>query len=121
MGPHSLKAAYIKELVRAGLDGIAAARHEMGGAAFSPAPEAVLWTPAAVGAALGVLSTRLIGNRKSVSHLGMGGLVGSVVGFGAGFAWASRGYSGCAARRAIRFVNAARDAHWLETHPIDYA
>jgi hypothetical protein len=67
------------------------------------------------------LGTRLIGNRKSVSRLGMGGLLGSAVGFGAAFAWASRADSGCAARRAIRLVNAARDAHWLETHPIDYA
>jgi hypothetical protein len=51
----------------------------------------------------------------------MGGLVGSALGFGGGVAWASRGFTGTAARHAIRGVNNVRDARWLERNPIDYA
>ena len=51
----------------------------------------------------------------------MGGLVGGAFGAAAALAWASRGFAGIAARKAVLQVNAARDAHWLETHPIDYA
>ena len=120
---HSLESnlAYLKQLVGAGLDGIDSARHELDGGVFTSPLQAVVWTPTAIGATIGILSTRLIGNRKSASSVAMGGLAGSVLGFGAGLVWTSRRLIGPAARTAIRRVNAARDAHWLETHPIDYA
>ena len=112
---------YLKQLVRAGLDGIDSARNELGGGDLTSRLETVGWRPTVVGATVGMLGTHLIGNRKSASRLAMGGLVGSILGFGAALAWASRGFIGPAARTAVRRMSAARDAHWLETHPIDYA
>jgi len=112
---------YLKKLVGAGWDGIASARQEMRGGVFSPPLETAVWTPAAVGAAIGLVGTRFLVKRKSASSAAVGGLVGSIVGCGAAIAWSSRGYTSCAAHKAVRLVNAARDAHWLESHPIDYA
>ena len=112
--------AYVKELLGAGADGIASARRELAGPVFRPPLHAAAWTPAAVGATVG-LTTGLIGKRKSASSVAMGGLVGSVLGFGAAMAWTSRHFTAAACRRAVRHVNATRDAHWLEAHPIDYA
>jgi hypothetical protein len=113
--------SYFRQLVGAGWDGIASARQELNSGVFPSPRQAVLWTPAAIGATIGVLGPRLIGNRKSASSMAMGGLVGSVLGFGAALAWSSRRFTGPAARKAVRNVNAARDARWLETHPINYA
>ena len=113
--------AYLKQLVQAGLDGIDSARNERDGRVFTPPLQTVVWTPAAIGATIGMLSTHLIGKRKSASRVAMGGLAGSVLGFGAALAWASRGCIGPAARTAVRRIDAIRDARWLESHPIDYA
>jgi hypothetical protein len=113
--------AYLKQLVGAGLNGIGSARHELDGNMFTSPLQAVVWTPTAIGATIGMLGTRLIANRKSLSSVAIGGLVGSVLGVGAALAWSSRRFTGLAARKAVRHVNAARDAHWLETNPIDYA
>ena len=110
---------YLKQLIGAGLDGIESARREHAGGEFASRPG--VWTPAAIGTTLGVLTTRLAGKRKSASRTAWGGVVGGVLGISAGLAWASRGLIGHAARTATRRVNATRDAHWLETHPIDYA
>ena len=112
---------YFKQLVGAGLDGIVAARLEMNGPLFTPPLQTVAWTPAAVGATIGALGARLIGKEKRASGVAIGSLVGSICGFGAALAWASRDFTGPAARKALRHVNTARDAHWLELNPIDYA
>jgi hypothetical protein len=112
--------AYLKQLVSAGMSGIASARQETGGGVFTPPLPSAVWTPAMVGAALGALGTHLRGNRKTAS-VAVGGLVGSAIGCAAALAWTSRRFTGCAARRVVRGVNAARDAHWLELNPIDYA
>ena len=120
--PRSVKVdlTYFKQLMGAGLDGIAAARLEYEGVIPSPLKPA-MWTPAAIGATMGMLTTRLAGKPKSRSRTAWGALLGGVLGLGAGLAWASRGSIGHAARTATRRVNAVRDTHWLETHPIDYA
>ena len=112
---------YLKQLAGAGLDGIVSARHELPGGVFSPMSASAVWTPAAIGAAAGMLSARLVGRRASRYSLAMGGLVGSAVGLAAAAAWASRQFTGTAARRALPLLNAARDAHWLQKHPINYA
>ena len=120
---HTVKSdlAYLGRLVGAGLDGIASARHEVDGGAFTPASKAAVWTSTAIGAAIWMLSGGLVGNRRSASNVAVGGLVGSVLGFGAGVAWGSRRFTGTAARSAIRQINTARDERWLERNPIDYA
>ena len=112
---------YIKQLAGAGWDGIAAARREWNGGVFPSPRQTAVWTPAAVGATIGILSPRLLGSRKSASSMAMGGLVGSILGLGAALVWGSRRFTGPAARRAVRRVSAVRDAHWLESNPITYA
>jgi hypothetical protein len=112
--------AYVKALLGAGAVGIASARRELAGRVFAPPLHPAAWTPAAVGATVG-LTTGLIRKRKSRSSVAIGGLVGSVLGFSAALAWTSRHFTAVVCRRAVRHVNATRDAHWLEANPIDYA
>lgn len=112
---------YFKKLVGAGWEGIRSTRHELDAGVLSSPLQTGGWRPAAIGATFGMLSIRMIGKRKSASRVAMGGLVGGVLGFGAAKAWPFRRMVGPAAGAAIRRVNAARDAHWLETNPIDYA
>ncbi len=120
---HSLESdvAYLKNLVCAGLDGIASTRQEWDGGVFTSATKAAVWAPAAIGAALGILSTRQIRNRRSASRMARSGLVGGALAFGAAVAWASRRFTGTAVRSGLRNVNVLRDARWLERHPINYA
>jgi hypothetical protein len=110
---------YLKQLIGAGLDGVESGRREHAGGVWAWRPG--VWTSAAIGTTLGVLTARLAGQRKSPSRTAWGGFAGGVLGISAGLAWASRGLIRHAARTATRRVNATRDAHWLETHPIDYA
>ena len=112
---------YCKRLLGAGWNGIAAARKQADRPLFSPPLQSVVWTPTAVGATVGALTRRLIGKDKSASGVALGGLLGSVLGLSAVLVWASREFTGPAARKSLRCINAARDAHWLESHPIDYA
>ena len=112
--------AYFKSLIRAGLDGVTSARNEMHGV-FTPGLKDAAWAPAVLGAGIEVLSTCFGKGRRSVPRAAIGGLVGSAVALGGGAAWASRRFTGMAARRAMRGVNNVRDARWLEKHPIDYA
>ena len=111
--------SYLKELASAGFNGAASARRE---SKDRPSPAwLVVSTPTAMGALLGAFRSHRFGKRKSPSAIAIGGLVGGLVGCGAGLAWASRGYIGLAARGAARSVQAARDAHWLQANPINYA
>jgi len=111
--------SYMKELASAGLNGAASARPKSNDRSYTP--WLVVSTPTAMGALLGAFRSHRFGKRKSPSAIAIGGLVGGLVGCGAGLAWASRGFIGPAARGAARSVQAARDAHWLQTNPIDYA
>lgn len=78
-------------------------------------------TPAAVGAILGVLGS-FPGNRRCSAKRALAfGFLGWAVGLSVGIAWQSRGLTACAAGGAVRNIGRARDEHWLETHPIDYA
>jgi hypothetical protein len=111
---------YIRKLVGAGWDGVSSARRECDGHLFRSESRTAFWTPTVVGAGIGVLSTRLIANRKSATAAAVGGLIGTVLGLGVSTAFASQPFTGTAARNARRLINTARDAHWLETHPIAY-
>jgi hypothetical protein len=108
--------AYVGQLIGAGWQGATRVRTRPDGPR-----EAGLLTPVAIGAALGALSVRAFGRRKSASTVAIGGMIGTIVGCGAAVAWASRGLVVPAARGAVRCMNAVRDARWLESHPITYA
>jgi hypothetical protein len=112
---------YLKSLIRAGLDGVNSAFNEKQGGIFMPAFKDAVWTPTAFGAAIGIASMCFGKGRRSAPRAAVGALIGSAVGLGGGAAWASRRFTGAAARRAMRGVNQVRDARWLERHPIDYA
>jgi hypothetical protein len=111
---------YLKSLVVAGLDGISQARREARDSVFTPALGPVAWKSVAAGACAGALGARVTGSQK-VPRLVLGVLVGTLAGLGAAVAWTSRSFTASAARSALQLVNAARDAHWLEANPIDYA
>jgi hypothetical protein len=48
-------------------------------------------------------------------------MLGSAIGFCAGFAWGTRELTGSMGRASLKQMGAVRDQHWLERHPIDYA
>jgi hypothetical protein len=77
--------------------------------------------PAALGACIGVLGS-CPGNRdKSVGRALAYGLLGGVIGLGAGVVWKSRGLTASVTSSALRNVGRVRDTHWLTKNPIDYA
>jgi hypothetical protein len=107
---------YFGHLIGAGWQGATGVRPEA-----ESRPEPALWTPAAIGAALGALSVRLLGKRKSAAEVALGGVIGTIVACAAAVAWTSRDMVAPAVRGAVRNMSAVRDARWLETNPINYA
>src|ERR1041384_5882406 len=100
---------YMGRLVGAGLNGV-----------FAPRPGTAVWAPTAIGATIGILSSRWSKDRSSVSRMAAAGFAGTVLGLGVALAWKS-GQPGSPARRVLQRVNAVRDARWLERNPINYA
>lgn len=49
------------------------------------------------------------------------GVAGSVIGLAVGLAWKTRELTSSMGRSALKEIGTARDEHWLQTHPIDYA
>jgi hypothetical protein len=77
--------------------------------------------PAAIGACIGLLGS-YPGNRRNCAGRALAyGLVGGVLGLGAGIAWRSRFLSASVVSSAWKNIDRVRDEHWLEKHPIDYA
>lgn len=76
--------------------------------------------PAVIGAFLGALSAYSGNQRRPAKAIALG-LFGCMLGFGAAFAWQSRSLGVDIARAAWKGIGEARDAHWLEENPIDYA
>jgi len=54
---------------------------------------------------------------RTIAH----GVIGCAVGFGAGFTWKSRRLGASMASSAWKNLGNARDEHWLERNPINYA
>jgi hypothetical protein len=76
---------------------------------------------AAVGACAGLVQCLVSSRRRRGPENLALGVVGSLIGFFAGFTWKSRDLAGSMVEGAARGIGAARDQHWLERHPIDYA
>jgi hypothetical protein len=76
---------------------------------------------AAAGACVGLLTSCLMPRRNRLSKALILGGVGTTLGFLAGFSWNTRDVTSRVAHSAAREVRRARDEHWLETNPIDYA
>ena len=77
--------------------------------------------PAALGACIGALVSYPISRRKSPAVTLAYGLLGCVVGLGAGFAWKSRHLSASVAGGAMKNIGKVRDEQWLNRNPINYA
>jgi len=112
---------YTRCLVQAVWDGVASAPERTNSRASTPIMSGSFWAPAAIGAAIGLLSAGLDRRPTSGYRVAVRGLVGGTLGFGAGMAWASRDLTGAVARGTIQRVNGVRDARWLEKNPIAYA
>lgn len=76
---------------------------------------------AAVGACIGLLGSYLGNRHKSASRAFAFGIFGGAIGFGVGIAWGNRGLGASVVSGAWKNIGRARDEHWLERNPIDYA
>jgi len=103
---------YWKALAGAGWAGIASARRGAGRA------RATSWEPVALAAGIGMLAAGLLAKGRAGARVAAG-LAGGLVAGGATAAF--RALISPAAHEAATRVNAVRDAHWVQKHPIDYA
>ena len=78
-------------------------------------------TPAAVGACLGLLTSRPGNGKRSAARSLTSGIVGGLIGLAAGLLWENRFLAASSAGGALEGIDTVRDQHWLERHPIDYA
>jgi hypothetical protein len=116
---------YGRKLVNTGLEGA----HAGGEAALGEdhLPKVLLESApssvglAALGAGVGVLCSYLGNKRKLSGEAALFGVLGGVAGFLVGFGWSTRHLTNGVAVGAMRNIRTARDEHWLERHPIDYA
>jgi len=116
---------YGRKVVDSGLDGVRSGREAVlrGEPANQFLCESVRGAlkPAVFGACLGVLAGCCRGQRGSAGRTLLFGFLGGAAGLGAGVAWKSRHLTASVLSSAVRNIGRARDEHWLERHPIDYA
>jgi hypothetical protein len=76
---------------------------------------------ATIGACVGVLRFYANGRRDRLPRTIAWSVLGSAIGFCAGFVWKTRELTASMGRSSLKQMGAVRDQHWLERHPIDYA
>ena len=126
---HSLsttsRVRYGRKLVNAGFSGIRSgqdtARGDQRLSALAAKAAQSSISLAAVGACVGLLSSCLMRRRSRTSSAVVLGALGSAIGFFAGFGWKTRSVTSSVAHSTARELRRARDEHWLELNPIDYA
>ena len=116
---------YGRKLVKSGVSGLSSGReaHLQGqtlSKALAQSARASLGL-ATLGACAGLLRYYLPARRGRVAKTVACGIVGSAIGFVAGFAWKNRDLTESMARSAAKQMTVVRDEHWLDRHPIDYA
>jgi hypothetical protein len=118
-------ADYGRELLHSGIEGARSGGEAfLEGESFTPfLSESVrsALKPAALGACIGVLASYPAYEKKSMIRALAFGLLGGVIGFGAGIAWESRRLAASVAGGALKNIGKVRDERWLSKHPIDYA
>ena len=116
---------YGRELVGSGLQGASRGRTAfLNGGPISPFLADVnkkALKLATLGACIGVVGGYLGRKHQPAVRAVAYGALGGAVGFAASFAWNSNTLAETVARGAKTNVAAARDQHWLKSHPIDYA
>jgi hypothetical protein len=116
---------YGRKLVKSGVSGLSRGREaQLNGQRLSEAlaqsARASLGL-ATLGACAGLLRYYLPARRGRVAKTVACGIVGSAIGFVAGFAWKTRDLTESMARSAAKQMTVVRDERWLDRHPIDYA
>lgn len=118
-------ARYGRKLVKAGITGIRSGQDFARGeqSLFALAAQAARGSLvlAAVGACIGLLRSQLTDRRSRPANAIALGILGSAIGFAAGFSWKTRKVTSSVAHSTARELRKARDEHWLERNPIDYA
>jgi hypothetical protein len=118
-------ADYGRKLVDSGIEGVRSGQEAfLNGEPLTPfLSESVrsALRPAVLGACIGVLASYPGYRQKSIARTLAFGLLGGVIGLGAGLAWESRRFAVSVAGSALRNIGRVRDEHWLAKHPIDYA
>ncbi|MGO9650637.1 MAG: hypothetical protein ACLPOO_21590 [Terriglobales bacterium] len=118
-------AEYGRDILNSGIEGARSGREAfLHGESITPLlGESVrgAFKPAVLGACLGVLGSYPGYREKSLGRALAFGLLGGVIGLGAGVIWESRHLTASAACSAMRNIGRVRDEHWLTRHPIDYA
>ncbi|MGI9100885.1 MAG: hypothetical protein ACR2IF_00445 [Terriglobales bacterium] len=118
-------AHYGRELVNSGLRGAASGRDSfLQGLRLGPilndsARRAC--RSAAAGVFMGLLSGYLANRRRGTANALKYAVAGGALGFGAAMVWRNRCLAASVGSGAIHNMGRARDQHWLERHPIDYA
>ena len=116
---------YGRKLFASGLEAARSAEVDfLGGAPLTPfldesARRAL--KPALAGVCVGLLSSLANRNRKSAARALAFGVLGGAVGFGLAMVWQSRGLTKSVSSAAWNGISEAREEHWFDTHPIDYA
>ena len=77
--------------------------------------------PAAIGAILGTYCGALRHERRSTARILTGCILGGLLGFSAGMVWETRYLTESIGTNVRKRVQSARDEHWFEENPIDYA
>ena len=124
--PHSIRSeiAYGRKLMKAGLTGVrsgqdaARAQRPLSSLAAEAAQQSLLL--AVIGACVGLIPSFTNRRNRLANALALGA-AGSAVGFLAGFGWKTRKVTASVAQSTARELRKARDEHWLELNPIDYA
>src|SRR5262249_10899427 len=116
---------YGKKLVSSGLVGARSAREQF----FHDKPtrrvldESIqrALKPAVIGACIGIVGSYPGNRNRSAGRVLVFAGLGAAIGFAAGLGWQNRDLTACVASAALKNMGKARDEHWLEKHPIDYA
>ncbi len=116
---------YGRKLVNAGITGIRTGQDSVRGerplSALAVEAARNSLALAAVGACVGLLRFYVGHRRNRVASAVALGTLGSALGFCVGFGWKTRNVTSSVAHSAARELRKARDEHWLESNPIDYA
>jgi hypothetical protein len=116
--------SYGRKLVNAGISGIRSGYRE-----FDPELASALVANSAeeslklalTGACLGIIPAVLLARRSRTATSILFGTLGSALGFAVGFSWKTRPLTSKLAHSAFHEVRRAKEEHWLEMNPIDYA
>ncbi len=116
---------YGRSLVKSGVSGLRSGResHLKGqplSAALSESARASLRL-ATLGACAGLMRLCTSDRRGRVPKTVAWSVIGSAIGFCAGFAWKTRELTASMGRSSLKQMGVVRDERWLERHPIDYA